>query len=152
MPTKQQFYASGLCVTNWNEDPPVYPFNWTRVTRIREANRLVFAPYRFPITAPVTPDVMEAIRSQNERLTDDGVLYDVTALFQKIFATHGQTEITLVNGIEIALWLLREQDYRHFYRELHAFTNPTDTAQDLSCDLIRVTDFSENQVETKTLF
>jgi hypothetical protein len=95
---------------------------------------------------------MEAIRSQNERLTDDGVLYDATALFQKIFATHGQTESTLVNRIEIALWLLREQDYRHFYRELHAFTNPTDTAQDLSCDLIRVTDFSENQVETKTLF
>ena len=78
---------------------------------IREANRLVFAPYRFPITAPVTPDVMEAIRLQSERLTNDGVLYDVTALFQQIFATHGLTEITLVNEIEIVLWLLREQDY-----------------------------------------
>ena len=95
---------------------------------------------------------MEAIQLQSEKLTDDGALYDVTALFQQICATHGLTEITLVNEIEIVLWLLEEQDYRDFYRELQAFTNPTDTTQDLSCDLAGVEILSSKQVQYKTWF
>ena len=44
-----------------------------------------------------------------------------------------------------------EQDYRYFYQELHAFTNPADSAQDLSCELA-VAVLTGEQAKYKTLF
>ena len=96
---------------------------------------------------------MRSIQAQNERLVKDGVLYDAAAIFQQIFITNGLTErFALVNEIDIALWLLTEQDYRHFYRELHAFVIPANPAQDLACGLVGLDIFLANQVQNETLF
>ena len=153
IPSRRQFYDSNPCEMNWNPMPPVDPYCWTRAPGIGQASRLLIAPYRFPFAPPVAPDVMRSIQAQNERLVKDGILYDATAIFQQIFTTNGLTErFALVNETEVALWLLTEQDYRHFYRELHAFVIPANPAQDLACDLVKVDTFLANQVQNDTLF
>ena len=153
VPSRRQFYDSALCQMNWNPNPPVVPYGWIRVPGVRQASRLVIAPYRFPIADPMTPEVTGLIQAQSERLPKDGILYDITTIFRQIFATNGLTErFALVDEAEVALWLLTEEDYRHFYRELHAFVVPADPGRDLACDLVKVDTFLANQVQNDTLF
>ena len=118
------------------------------------SDHLVLALHITPLTGQgVTPVVAEELRVHNERLSVDGAFYDVTTVFRQIFTMHAeQPQINLVNNIEIMLWLLSEQEYRRFYRELHTFTNPADSSQDLSCKLLAVTVLASDQAKYKTFF
>ena len=74
----------------------------------------------------MTPEVTGLIQAQSERLPKDGILYDITTIFQQIFATNGLTErFALVDEAEVALWLLTEEDYRHFLSRIARFCRPS---------------------------
>ena len=154
IPAKEQFYSIGLGETKWNEDPPAYPYTWGQVTSIMPGlHRLILAPHTTPCNGQgVTPDVAEELRV-HAKLSVDRAFYDVTTIFCQIFTMHAeQPQIDFVHEIEIVLWLLNEQDCRHFYKELHAYTNPADSSQDLSCELSAVTILTCRQAVHKTFF